>query len=95
MAVGVTDIREAPVFEQLVAVAEFEVSEAFPKVIFQGVEEQALVFGEIVRPTVVAAMTVAEEDEPGLVVEGDFVGRLKDLAETGGYRHGFSPFFVS
>jgi hypothetical protein len=89
--VGITNVREVPVLVQLVAVAEFEVSEDFLEITFQGIEEQALIFGETVCPAVIAAVTVAEEDEPGLVIEGDFLGRLEDFGETGGYSYSLPP----
>jgi len=54
-------------------------------------EEQALILGEIVGQAVVAAVTVAEEDEPRLVIEWDFLGRLEDFSEAGGYSDGFPP----
>jgi hypothetical protein len=65
------DDGEVAVFPQFVAVADLDVGETVLEVTAQGVIEEQLVVGKIVRPTVVAPVTVAEEVELRRVVEWD------------------------
>lgn len=80
--VSFADVGEAAVFEQFVAIADFDVGVALGVVVLQGVEEEDFVGDKVVRPGAVAAMGVAKEDEAGVVVEGDARGGLEEVGEV-------------
>jgi hypothetical protein len=80
VAVLPPDHREVPVLPQLVAVADLNVGVAVFVVPAKGVEKEELIVGEVVRPAVVAPVTIAEEDELCRIVEWDRV-RLRLLED--------------
>lgn len=58
------------VFPQLIPVAEFDVGVVVFFVVSESPDEEQLVVGEVVGMPTVAAVTVAEKDELGLVIDG-------------------------
>jgi hypothetical protein len=74
VAVGTPDIGEIPVLPQFIHVPDLDIGEAFVVIVVQGVEEQGLVMGKVIRPTVVPTVYVTEEYELGRVVKLDLVG---------------------
>jgi len=94
MALGRADVGEVFVLVQLIAIPDLKIGEAFIKVVFESEEEHVLVFGKTICPPVVAPVAIAEKDEAGCVIEGNFLGRLEYFGQSGGYRHisSFIPY---
>jgi hypothetical protein len=79
--VGTSDGAEPPVLPQFVPVSDLDVREPRAVVVVQRVQEQRFIPGKSIRPAVVPPVTVAEEDDAGVVVERDAPGRLIDLGQ--------------
>jgi hypothetical protein len=79
--VGAPDGTEPPVLPQFVPVSDLDVREPRAVIVVQGVQEQRFIPGKAIRPAVVPPVTVAEENNPGIIVKRDAPGRLKDLGQ--------------
>jgi hypothetical protein len=62
MAMCLSDVFKGPIFPKFVPVPDFDVSEAMIEVEIQGMEEDILILGKVVGPTVVSTMTITEEN---------------------------------
>jgi hypothetical protein len=74
--VGSPNLAKAAVLPELITVSNLDVGVALVIILSQYAQEQRFVLGKGIGPAVIAAMTVAEEDQRRIVVEGDQRSRL-------------------
>ncbi len=84
---GFADVGEVTVFKEFVPIADFDVGVTLGVVVLQGVVKQNFVGNKVVRPRAIAPVGIAEEDEAGVVVEGDERGGLENFGEVVGSIH--------
>jgi hypothetical protein len=69
--VGLANVFKTVVFEEFIAIADFDVREAFMVIVLEGVTKKDFIVYKVVGPGTIPAMNIAEEDQPGSVVEGN------------------------
>lgn len=92
---GGVDVGERAVFEQFVAVADFDVGVAVGVVMLEGVEEEDFVGDKVIRPRAISPMGIAKKNQAGLVVEGKARGGLKNFGKMMEGIHSLWRFFLS
>lgn len=93
---GLANVGEVAVFEQFIPIADFDVGVAFVVVVLESVAKQHFVVNKIVRPGTIAAMGIAEEDQTGMIVEGNTRGFVEKVGQVVlcGFEHGLIGFFL-
>lgn len=95
---GLEELKEGPVvvfnpfkvfiFPQFIPVPEFDVGVILVFVVSEGHKEEQLVVGKIVGMPTVAAVTVAEKDDFGVLIDRKDWGLVDELLES------FEEFFM-
>ena len=75
------DRLDIPEFQQLIAVPDLNVGKTSIKVALESIGINDLVARKFVRPCIVPAMEIAEENQPIIVVKGDSFGIFQNLIE--------------
>jgi hypothetical protein len=90
MAVGFSYNGKFSVFPQFVSVPDFDISEAFGQVILYSGKINVLISCEIVGPTVVSAMAIAEKYDFRLFIDKKLFAVFKNFIQTFRNGHGLN-----
>jgi len=82
VAVRLSNILKSPVLKELITIPDFDIGKTLRVIVLQREKEQALIVGEVISPTVIPPVTVAEQDDLTRVVEGNLFGHLEHFRQT-------------
>lgn len=86
--VGSENLGKVVMLPQVVAITHFDIGIALMKIVRERVINQVLVFSKIIRPAIISPVTITEEDQPRIIVDGDALSDLPNFVQARKSAHG-------